>query len=110
MNKHLELGFMTLTFIVNAIVSKDKGDEEDCIFQIGQAKGMWFTLKVMGFDIEEMKDDLIERVSKEETMPKSEEVRLQAERSIELFEDVHKDVVNHIDQIMGGMLLDDAQR
>ncbi len=110
MNKDVELGFMTLSFIVNAAVSKGREDQEDCIFQLGQAKGMWFALKMLGFNIEEMKDAVLEQARKEEFMPESKEAKAQVKQVIEMFQSVHQDVVNHVDQIIGGMLLDDAQR
>lgn len=99
MKDNIDLGLITLTFITNAITSRDREDQHDCIFQLGQAKGMWFTLKMLGFDIEQIKEDVIKRASK-----------LQVKDIIDMFEYLHKDVVNHVDQIIGGMLLNDAQR
>jgi hypothetical protein len=110
MSKNTDLGFMTMGFITNAVLSKEKGNIQDCIFQIGQAKGMWFTLKMLGFDIEETKKNIINQASKEEFMPVPDGINVKTEDAIELFEAMHQDVMDHMDQIMGGMLLYDAQR
>ena len=110
MNKNMDLGFMTMGFVINAVVSRSEDNTEDCIFQLGQAKGMWFALKVLGFDIEQMKDFVIEQASKEEFMPVANDAKIAVGEIIRVFESVHKDTIEHIDQIVGGMLLNEAQQ
>lgn len=110
MRKHTDLAMMFMTFVINAVASKHSEEQEDAIYQMGQAKGMLFTLKVLGFDIDDLKNDCISCVEmashtidiSDGVMPKKD--------ILELIEDIYKDTVNHIDQIVGGMLLNDAQR
>ena len=109
MGKNTDLSMMFVTFVVHAVGSKYAEDPEDVIYQIGQAKGMLFTLKVLGFDIEDMKQFCIDQIGRSSEHV-DEDDNIKKEDIVSLIECIYKDTVDHIDHIVGGILLDDAQR
>ncbi len=110
MEKITDLSMMFMNFVIHAVASKHSEDPEDVIYQVGQAKGMLFTLKVLGFDIEDLRKNCISSVEiASHTVDTSDGV-MPKKDILELIEAIYKDTVDHIDQIVGGILLDDAQR
>lgn len=110
MEKITDLSMMFMNFVIHAVASKHSEDPEDVIYQVGQAKGMLFTLKVLGFNIEDLRKNCISSVEiASHTVDTSDGV-MPRKDILELVEAIYKDTVDHIDQIVGGMLLDDAQR
>ena len=110
MEKINDLCMMFMSFVIHAAASKHSGDPEDVIYQVGQAKGMLFTLKVLGFDIEDLRKNCIYSVEIASHTVDTSDGIMPKEDILDLIEAIYKDTVDHIDQIVGGMLLDDAQR
>lgn len=110
MGKNTDLSMMFMNFVIHAVASKHSEDPEDVIYQVGQAKGMLFTLKVLGFDIDDLKNNCISSVEMASHTVDTSDGVMPKKDILELIEDIYKDTVDHIDQIVGGMLLDDAQR
>ena len=110
MGKNTDLSMMFMNFVIHAAASKHSEDTEDVIYQVGQAKGMLFTLKVLGFDIDDLKNHCISSVEIVSNTVDTSDGVMPKKDILELIEAIYKDTVDHIDQIVGGMLLDDAQR